>query len=229
MYKNIFFHFLLLFVISLLIALGFWQLQRLEWKNALLSKIEENYNNVTIDFPFHADNSQFEYMRSNIDGNYLPDKLMFFYRSNLSGDSGFNVVIPFKTTKGRIIYVDNGWIPFKEKENLNIDFIDELKVYNLSGALIFKKERKYFIPDNDYNQNIWYLLNTDEMDSALGLSSSNYILKLVDQKYFEEFLIEFKPTNIKNNHLQYAVTWFLMALFISIFYIYLIKQQFKQK
>ena len=95
--------------------------------------------------------------------------------------------------------------------------------------MIFKKERKYFTPDNDYNQNIWYLLNTDEMDSALGLSSSNYILKLVDQKYFEEFLIEFKPTNIKNNHLQYAVTWFLMALFISIFYIYLIKQQFKKK
>ena len=229
MYKNIFFHFLLLFVISLLITLGFWQLQRLEWKNTLLSKIEDNYNNITIDFPFLESSSQFEYMKSNIDGNYLSEKLMFFYRSNLNGDSGFNVVIPFKTTEGIIVYVDNGWIPFKNKENLDIDFINKSKVYSLSGALIFKKDRKYFTPENDYNENIWYLLNTDEMDSVLDLSSSNYILKLIDQNYFEEFLIEFNPTNIKNNHLQYAVTWFLMALFISIFYIYLIKQQVKKR
>lgn len=229
MYKNIFFHFLLLFVISLLITLGFWQLQRLEWKNALLSKIEDNYNNITIDFPFLESSSQFEYMKSNIDGNYLSEKLMFFYRSNLNGDSGFNVVIPFKTTEGIIVYVDNGWIPFKNKENLDIDFINKSKVYSLSGALIFKNDRKYFTPENDYNENIWYLLNTDEMDSVLDLSSSNYILKLIDQNYFEEFLIEFNPTNIKNNHLQYAVTWFLMALFISIFYIYLIKQQVRKR
>ena len=229
MYKNIFFHFLLLFVISLLITLGFWQLQRLEWKNTLLSKIEDNYNNITIDFPFLESSSQFEYMKSNIDGNYLSEKLMFFYRSNLNGDSGFNVVIPFKTTEGIIVYVDNGWIPFKNKENLDIDFISESKVYSLSGALIFKKDRKYFTPENDYNENIWYLLNTDEMDSVLDLSSSNYILKLIDQNYFEEFLIEFNPTNIKNNHLQYAVTWFLMAIFISIFYIYLIKQQVRKR
>tara|TARA_X000000368_G_scaffold191255_1_gene150814 strand:- start:3818 stop:4507 length:690 start_codon:yes stop_codon:yes gene_type:complete len=229
LYKNIFFHFLLLFVISLLITLGFWQLQRLEWKNTLLSKIEDNYNNITIDFPFLESSSQFEYMKSNIDGNYLSEKLMFFYRSNLNGDSGFNVVIPFKTTEGIIVYVDNGWIPFKNKENLDIDFINKSKVYSLSGALIFKKDRKYFTPENDYNENIWYLLNTDEMDSVLDLSSSNYILKLIDQNYFEEFLIEFNPTNIKNNHLQYAVTWFLMALFISIFYIYLIKQQVRKR
>tara|TARA_B100001250_G_scaffold384669_1_gene379698 strand:- start:677 stop:1183 length:507 start_codon:yes stop_codon:yes gene_type:complete len=168
-------------------------------------------------------------MKSNIDGNYLSEKLMFFYRSNLNGDSGFNVVIPFKTTEGIIVYVDNGWIPFKNKENLDIDFINKSKVYSLSGALIFKKDRKYFTPENDYNENIWYLLNTDEMDSVLDLSSSNYILKLIDQNYFEEFLIEFNPTNIKNNHLQYAVTWFLMALFISIFYIYLIKQQVRKR
>ena len=229
MYKNIFFHFLLLFVIALLISLGLWQLQRLEWKNALLTKIEDNYNNVKIDFPFIEDSSQFEYMKSNIDGNYLTDKVMFFYRFNLNGESGFNVVIPFKTKEENIVYVDNGWIPFKDKENLDIDFISESKVYSLSGALIFKKDRKYFTPENDYNENIWYLLNTDEMDSALGLSSSNYILKLIDQNYFEEFLIEFNPTNIKNNHLQYAVTWFLMGVFISIFYIYLIKQQVKKR
>ena len=216
-------------VISSLVVLGFWQLQRLEWKNAILSKIEDNYSNTLIDFPFHDDTSEFEYMRSKIEGNYLPDRLMFFYKSNLAGDPGFNIVIPFQTIEGNTVYVDNGWIPYKDKEQLDITFISESDILNLSGVLIFKKDRKYFTPENDYSKNIWYLLNTDEMDQSHNLSSSDYILKLVDQKYFEEFLIEFKPTNINNNHLQYAVTWFLMALFISIFYIYLIKQQVKKR
>ncbi len=229
MYKNFFFHLLLVSVISSLVVLGFWQLQRLEWKNAILSKIEDNYNNTVIDFPFLDDTSQFEYMRSKIEGKYLLDRLMFFYKSNLAGDPGFNIIIPFKTIEGNTVYVDNGWIPYKDKEKLDITFINNSDILNLSGVLIFKKDRKYFTPENDYNKNIWYLLNTDEMDQFHNLSSSVYILKLDDQKYFEELLIEFKPTNINNNHLQYAVTWFLMALFISIFYIYLIKQQLKKR
>jgi len=212
-----------------LVTLGFWQLQRLQWKNAILSKIEDNYNSTVTDFPFLDDTPQFEYMRSEINGHYLPDRLMFFYKSNLSGDSGFNVVIPFKTIEGNTVYVDNGWIPYKDKKQLDIGFISDSDILSLSGVLIFKKDRKYFTPLNDYSENIWYLLNTDEMDLVHSLSSSDYILKLIDQKYFKEFLAEFKPTNINNNHLQYAITWFLMALFISIFYIYLIKQQVKKR
>ena len=168
-------------------------------------------------------------MRSEINGYYLPDRLMFFYKSNLSGDSGFNVVIPFKTIEGNTVYVDNGWIPYKDKKQLDIGFISDSEILNLSGVLIFKKDRKYLTPLNDYSENIWYLLNTDEMDLAHSFSSSDYVLKIIDQKYFKEFLTEFKPTNINNNHLQYAITWFLMALFISIFYIYLIKQQVKKR
>ena len=229
MYKNLFFHLFLVSIISSLVVLGFWQLQRLEWKNEILSKIEDNYNNTVTDFPFHDDTSQFEYMRTKIRGHYLPDRLMFFYKSNLAGDSGFNIVVPFKTIEGNTVYVDGGWIPYEDKKQFDITFIDKSDILDLSGVLIFKKDRKYFTPKNDYSENIWYLLNTDEMDLVHNLSSSDYVLKLVDQKYFEEFLIEFKPTNINNNHLQYAITWFLMALFISIFYIYLIKQQVKKR
>ena len=229
MYKNIFFHSFIIIIILLLIALGFWQIQRLEWKNELLSKIEDNYNNKFIDFPFLDDTSQYEYMQSEIRGNYLLDKLMYFYKFNLNGDSGFNIVIPFKTLNDNMVYIDNGWISYKDKEQLGTSFIDASEAVNLSGVLIFKKNRKSFTPKNDYNNNIWYLLNTDEMDLIHNFSSSNYVLKLVDQKYFEEFLIEFKPTNINNNHLQYAITWFLMALFISVLHIYLIKQQLKKK
>tara|TARA_B000000565_G_C23642168_1_gene323191 strand:+ start:170 stop:328 length:159 start_codon:yes stop_codon:yes gene_type:complete len=43
--------------------LGYWQLQRLQWKNDLISSIELNYNSKTIDFPILNDaDNKYEYM-----------------------------------------------------------------------------------------------------------------------------------------------------------------------
>ena len=55
-------------------------------------------------------------------------------------------------------------------------------------------------------------MNSEEMDIVNNLNSSNYLLKITDKNYFPQILIEFEPTNITNNHLQYAGTWFLLAL-----------------
>ena len=83
---------------------------------------------------------------------------------------------------------------------------------------------KVYIDDNEYSASIWYLLNTDEMDNFHKIESSSYILKITDQNKFENLLIEFEPSNIRNNHLQYAVTWFLLSIVILIMYIYYIRQ-----
>ena len=62
------------------------------------------------------------------------------------------------------------------------------------------------------------------MDNFHKIESSPYILKVIDQNKFENLLIEFEPSNIRNNHLQYAVTWFLLSIVILIMYIYYIRQ-----
>ena len=62
------------------------------------------------------------------------------------------------------------------------------------------------------------------MDNFHKIESSSYILKITDQNKFENLLIEFEPSNIRNNHLQYAVTWFLLSIVILIMYIYYIRQ-----
>ena len=92
----------------------------------------------------------------------------------------------------------------------------------IEGSLIYSKKRKPLIPDNDISSNVWYLMNSEEMDIVNNLNSSNYLLKITDKNYFPQILIEFEPTNITNNHLQYAGTWFLLALVNTIMYIYFI-------
>ena len=57
-----------------------------------------------------------------MEGKFLDNTQTFFFRPNLSGQSGYNVVSAFKTIDDSVIYVDIGWISFEQKEN--IDFLD---------------------------------------------------------------------------------------------------------
>ena len=203
--------------------LGYWQLQRLQWKNDLISSIELNYNSKTIDFPILNDaDNKYEYMQTHIEGKFMVKQSMFFFRSNLKGESGYEIVVPFKTTLSKDVYVIIGWIPFDKKDEIDLKFIDDKALTKIEGSLIYSKKRKPLIPDNDISSNVWYLMNSEEMDIVNNLNSSNYLLKITDKNYFPQILIEFEPTNITNNHLQYAGTWFLLALVNTIMYIYFI-------
>ena len=203
--------------------LGYWQLQRLQWKNDLISSIELNYNSKTIDFPILNDaDNKYEYMQTHIEGKFMVKQSMFFFRSNLKGESGYEIVVPFKTTLSKDVYVIIGWIPFDKKDKIDLKFIDDSALTKIEGSLIYSKKRKPLIPDNDISSNVWYLMNSEEMDIVNNLNSSNYLLKITDKNYFPQILIEFEPTNITNNHLQYAGTWFLLALVNTIMYIYFI-------
>ncbi len=203
--------------------LGYWQLQRLQWKNDLISSIELNFNSKIIDFPILNDaDNKYEYMQTHIEGKFMVKQSMFFFRSNLRGESGYEIVVPFKTTLSKDVYVIIGWIPFDKKDEIDLRFINDEALTKIEGSLIYSKKRKPLIPDNDISSNVWYLMNTEEMDIVNKLNTSNYLLKITDKNYFPQILIEFEPTNITNNHLQYAGTWFLLALVNTIMYIYFI-------
>ncbi len=206
-----------------MLTLGYWQLHRLQWKNDLINTIELNFNSRTIDFPILNDaDNKYEYMQSHIEGKFMVEQSMFFFRSNLRGESGYEVVVPFKTTLSKDVYVIIGWIPFDKKDEIDLSFIDDEALTKIEGSLIYSKKRKPLIPNNDISSNVWYLMNSEEMDIVNNLNTSNYLLKITDKSYFPQILIEFEPTNITNNHLQYAGTWFLLALVNTIMYIYFI-------
>ena len=227
--RNLLFHFLFLSALFILPYLGFWQLDRLEWKNELLSNINSRQNADLIDFPYDKDTKEYEFRNSTVEGNFLRDTQTFFFRSNLSGSSGYNIINAFKTVDENIIYVDIGWISFKQKENKKYIDIDYDKKYIFSGILISSKEKNLFSPIHDFKKNIWYTMSIVDMNQFHKLNGSFYILKIIDQDYFDQTLIEFNPTQIPNNHLQYAGTWFLLFLVIGFLYFYQLFQLIRTK
>ena len=227
--RNILFHLLFLSALIILPNLGFWQLDRLEWKNELLENINSRQTAEKINFPHNESNKDYEYRSTLVEGRFLENTQTFFYRPNLSGQSGYNVLNAFKTLDHNIIYVDLGWISFEHKENINYIDVNYSKDFTLSGILISSKEENLFSPENDYNKNIWYTMSATDMNKFYDLNGSFFILKIIDQKYFDQTLIEFNPTQIPNNHLQYAGTWFLLFIVIGILYFYQLFQIIRTK
>ena len=123
------------------------------------------------------------------------------------------------------ILIDEGWYA---KENHQY-FLSNNKTFTkeIIGYIRFPRKAKLFTPKNNFITNEWYTYNLREIEEYLGIQ--------INQKYFiknmsnleEVYLIpsELAP-KFRNNHLQYAITWFVMSFaFFVLFLVYLKKNK----
>ena len=218
MIKNITFHSLFLVALVSLVYLGSWQLHRLEWKTELLNSIKDGQTEDYIEYPFDIKNNDFSYKKSSISGKIDQSKELHFFNINSYGQSGYNIIVPL-LTKGRTVYIDLGWTNFTDINSKEFMFRSLNGELDFKGILIYSKERRLFSPKPDTIKKYWYLMNIKEMDQFTKLNSEKYIFRVVEQEYYLDLLNEFTAINIPNNHLQYAITWFALAISIAAMYI----------
>ena len=218
MIKNITFHSLFLIALVSLVYLGSWQLHRLEWKTELLNSIKDGQTEDYIEYPFDIKNNDFSYKKSSISGKIDQSKELHFFNINSYGQSGYNIIVPL-LTKGRTVYIDLGWTNFTDINSKEFMFRSLNGELDFKGILIYSKKRRLFSPKPDTIKNSWYLMNIKEMDQFTKLNSEKYIFRVVEQEYYLDLLNEFTAINIPNNHLQYAITWFALAISIAAMYI----------
>ena len=177
------------FVIALLIllSLSLWQVKRLVWKTNL---IEQRVSND------------------------LLNNLEFFMPAlSKNGNNGFHIIVPMEVEKKKLILFDTGWVPLAKKEKnkrLN-NLIKEKKIFT---AVIRLPGRKgYFQPDNDNIKNFWFFVEPKLMEETISMKLENrFYLEAVDNGPNGYPLGNQTRIYLRNNHLQYAITWFLIAL-----------------
>ena len=218
MIKNITFHSLFLIALVSLVYFGSWQLHRLKWKTELLNSIKDGQTEDYIEHPFDIKNNDFSYKKSSISVKIDQSKELHFFNINSYGQSGYNIIVPL-LTKGRTVYIDLGWTNFKDINSKEFMFRSLNGELDFKGILIYSKKRRLFSPKPDTIKNSWYLMNIKEMDQFTKLNSEKYIFRVVEQEYYLDLLNEFTAINIPNNHLQYAITWFALAISIAAMYI----------
>ncbi len=217
----------LIFVIigvSLLILLGNWQLNRLKKKTNFIQSIEYNIANPAT--PIDKVNSEEPiYSKISISGKFLADKNIFLYgrRSASPEKNGYYLLSAFEATNGKIYLVCRGWIPQSVKNNLG-EFASK-QIFDTFEAIILPSEtRQFMIPENDKNNRIWFTIDLNMAHEMLGITEDKYYLMQIQSHTLPEggkYLSTAHLSKVRNDHLEYAITWYsLAACLLIMFFIY---------
>ena len=207
----------ILFFIFIFVALGTWQIIRLNWKNNLILEIENSLKNPPVQL---SQSNQQNYLKIKTSGRVDFEKQIYLYNLNDSGTPGFEVLNPI-LIDGENYLLNRGWIPFEKKDNPEINLFDQ---NNIIGTLKTQGRKNIFKPDNDIKENYWFSLNREDILKFTGKKFSKYIIYL-DGNY--QFPRPKKITaNISNNHKKYAMTWFSLAISILMLYLYFRKKNY---
>jgi surfeit locus 1 family protein len=199
------------FIILVLLSLGCWQLYRLNWKLNLIQEIENSLKNDPIEL---SKANEKNFLRIQTSGEIDFDKQIYLYNLNDNGKPGFEVVNPILINDKNYL-INRGWIPFNQKDQPEINLVDEIKII---GTLKLQSKASTFKPENDIEKNYWFTLDRDDVFKYTGKNFSNFIIYLNgDYNIPKPKLI---TANISNNHKKYAITWFSMAISILLLYLY---------
>ena len=209
-------------VFVLCMALAVWQLERREWKWGILDRIAANQAAapVTLDELLKGDPLAHEYGRVKLSGTFLNDREFFLAARSLKDNVGMHVITPVRTDDGRIVLFDRGWIPQEQKDPAKRAQGQVTDRVDLTGIVRRNQERRQFAPENVPDKNVWFHVDVPLMRSMAGGKPDPKL-----DTFFLEADAAPNPggvpiggqtrLDIPNDHLQYAITWFLIALALA--------------
>jgi surfeit locus 1 family protein len=209
-------------VFMLAIGLGVWQMERRAWKHDILERIAVNQQAapITLDELLKGDPLRREYGRVKVAGTFLHDKEFYLGARSLKNTVGLQVVTPLRTDDGRIVLFDRGWIPSDKKDPARRAQGQVVGRVDLTGIVRRAQVQRQFTPDNAPDRNMWFTVDVPLMRKMAGAPAD----RALDAFFLEADAVP-NPggvpvggqthLNIPNDHLQYAITWFLIALALA--------------
>ena len=190
--------------IAVLLALGFWQVSRLDEKMALLNEIDTRVAAAPVVLPAEPQSEADRYLPVEITGRTTGDELHVLVSTRQTGP-GYRIIAPFETGTRRIM-VDLGVIPTAEKEPMR-----PAQKLTVAGNLHWPREIDRFTPEPEVDRNIWFARDVDAMAEALGTEPLLIVARQLDPALPDVTPLPVSTDNIPNDHLQYAITWFSIA------------------
>ena len=215
-HKFLFSIFVFIFI-STFIALGTWQIIRLNWKLDLINQIDSSLKNKPVNFSGYPVKN---YLIIKTTGVINFDKQIYLYNLNEKGKPGFDVINPIIINNENFL-LNRGWIPFDKK---NTDEINILDSSNIIGTLKRQIKANRFKPKNNIIKNYWFTLNRKDILQYTGKNFSPFIIYLTNDIDLPKPKVI--TANISNDHKKYAITWFSLAFSVLIFYLYFRKKNY---
>ena len=214
-----------------LIALGTWQIEREAWKEGLIAALTERLAAPPVALPTPTswpslDPASDEYRRVKFDAEFEDGKeaLVYAAPSTFRPDvtaPGYWIFTPARLAGGGVVMVDRGFVPEANKDAATRTAGQVAGPVEITGALRWPEARHWFSPTDDVLHNLWFTRD------PLGIADAKGIRPVAP--FYVEQESPVPPgglprpgkimVNLPNNHLQYAVTWYGLALVLVVVFV----------
>jgi surfeit locus 1 family protein len=214
--------------LAVLIALGTWQLERKAWKEALIAELDVKLAAPATDLPprerwKQLDQAKDEFRHVAFPAELLAGEEALVYTSGSSlrpdvSGPGYWVFSPARLTGGSIVLVNRGFVPEGRQDPKTRPQGQPSGVVEIAGALRWPEQRGSFTPPDEPEKGIWFA--RDPAGIAKAKKWDAHAPFYLDQEAppVPGGLPKVGPLKpaLPNRHLEYAVTWYGLALVILI-------------
>lgn len=201
------------------VSLGFWQVQRMHWKEALIARVEARVDAAPVAPPARdawstIDAENDEYRRVALTGRFLPVAETRTQAVTALG-AGSWVLAPLRTETGDIVLVNRGFVPVGERVAP-----PPAGAVRIEGLLRLSEPAGGFLRRNAPTQDRWYSRDVAAIARVRGLSGDAVAPFFVDAVQIPGASGwprgGLTVVTFRDSHLSYALTWFGMALLTAI-------------
>jgi len=107
----------------------------------------------------------------------------------------------------RVIMVDLGYLKEEDLERLALS-----GDVAITGNLHWPDETDSYTPPPDLGRNLWFVRDTTAMAQHFGAENVIVVAKSIDPLPAAITIMPLDTTGIPNDHLNYAITWFSLAV-----------------
>jgi len=217
------------------VALGTWQVHRLAWKRALIARVDSRVHAPPVAAPGPAQWPQVttaadEYLHVQLSGVYLSDRQTRVWTATDKG-SGYWVVTPLKMDDGAIVLVNRGFAP-QDWCKLDQPCPPAPAGRVTITGLVRMSEPSGLFRHNDPAHDTWYTRDVPAIARARGLH--DVAPYFVDEDGAPASAGQpawpaggMTVIHFPNHHLNYLITWYLLALMVLGASIYVARDEYR--
>lgn len=202
-----------------MLGLGTWQVERLHWKEDLIRRVHERMAAAPVPLPaVIADPDAIDLRPVTVSGRLLHDRALLMLARPRQGLAGYEVVTPLERADGGPpVLVNRGWIPLDRKA-LRRD--GPAGVVTLRGIARVPAAAGWMQPVNVPGAEVWARPDPPVMAAAAGLGVvAPVVVEALPGQVSGELPAGIEPRiDLPNNHLQYAITWYSLAVTLLVIY-----------
>lgn len=207
------------------VALGTWQVYRRAWKLELISRVDQRIHAPVTSAPGPAqwprvNATDDEYRHVQVSGTYEYDRQVLVWTSSDLG-SGYWVMTPLRRDDGSVVMINRGFVLADRCSNATPCAPGATGQVNITG-LLRMPETRAFLRHNDIAADRWYTRDVAAMAVSRKLDHVAPYFVDADAPASAKSLPDtswpragLTVVSFPNNHLSYAITWFVLALLTS--------------